>query len=216
MEIGTNSLDPTDHELLKAASGGDGSAFAELVRRYQRLVRWRLARLVPDHNVDDLAQEVFVDLAKTLRGTLGTEYSADPAAENERVAVDSLAAWLMAVARRKAANHFRSTQRYEGLLNKYQQQRADTTRDGHTMTEQDSDSSSGNQLVALAECLELLQPKYREIVDGYYAHGQSAEVLAVQTARTPGAIRMILMRIRRSLAKCISRKRSSESPGSNS
>ncbi|MBL8890896.1 MAG: sigma-70 family RNA polymerase sigma factor [Planctomycetaceae bacterium] len=209
-------MDAADHELLKAVSGGDGLAFAELVRRYQRLVRWRLARLVPDHHVDDLAQEVFVDLAKALRGPLGSENRPPSADANDRVAVGSLAAWLVAVARRKAANHFRSTQRYEGLLNRYQQQRSENTREGETLLEQDSDSSSGNQLVALAECLELLQPKYREIVDGYYAQGQSAEVLAVHTARTPGAIRMILMRIRRSLAKCISRKRTNESPGPNS
>jgi DNA-directed RNA polymerase specialized sigma24 family protein len=229
-------VDAADHDLLKAAGQGDGSAFAELVRRYQRLVRWRLTRLVPEHQVDDLAQEVFVDLAKTLQGTsrwtsrpldsacpsdsatntsnssVVESANSDSAAVRE-VSVTSLAAWLVAVSRRKAANYFRASQRYENLLFKYQRHQFESSAAGGTMLVEGGEIAPSVELTALADCLERLQPKYREIVDGYYAHGQSAEVLAVHMARTPGAIRMILMRIRRSLAKCIARKQSTESSG---
>lgn len=208
-------MEAAEHELLEAAGNGDRAAFAELVRRYQRLVRWRLARLVPADQVDDLAQDIFVDLAKTLQ--TGSKLASSPATEcptSSSTTIASLAAWLVAVARRKAANFFRATQRYDQLLAKYQQNVGDSSAERMMLTT-DAEPNESTQLEALAACLELLQPKYREIVDGYYAHGQSAEVLAVHTARTPGAIRMILMRIRRSLAKCISRRQEPESSGPN-
>lgn len=208
-------MEAAEHELLEAAGNGDRAAFAELVRRYQRLVRWRLARLVPADQVDDLAQDIFVDLAKTLQ--TGGKLASGLATErptNSSTTIASLAAWLVAVARRKAANFFRATQRYDQLLAKYQHIVGNTSAERMMLTA-GAEPNESAQLEALAGCLELLQPKYREIVDGYYAHGQSAEVLAVHTARTPGAIRMILMRIRRSLAKCISRRQELESSGPN-
>src|SRR5687767_4882204 len=48
-------------DLLRAAQGGDGRAFAEIVRRYQRAVyrvAYGLTRNASD--ADDLAQETFV------------------------------------------------------------------------------------------------------------------------------------------------------------
>ncbi len=216
--MGVSAVEATDHELLKAAGRGEPGAFAELVGRYQRLVRWRLAGLVPADQVDDLAQEVFVELAKTLL----TESAVNHRSNDESIHVsnhagspiNSLAAWLVAVARRKAANFFRSNQRYDQLLANYQGHIGELSAGQRLMTERVEPIQSP-QLEALAYCLDRLQPKYREIVDGYYAHGQSAEVLAVQTARTPGAIRMILMRVRRSLAKCMARNQKPESSGPN-
>jgi len=217
-------MEAADHELLRAAGNGDRVAFAELVQRYQRLVRWRLARLVPADQVDDLAQDVFVDLAKSLpsgtqptseKGPTGENWPADDGSQPiPSRAITSLAAWLVAVARRKAANFFRATQRYDHLLANYHERLGNSSVERLLLTE-GTEPDESMQLDALAECLELLQPKYREIVDGYYAHGQSAEVLAVHTARTAGAIRMILMRIRRSLGKCISRRQESKSSGPN-
>ena len=200
-------MEAVDHELLEAAARGDHAAFAELVRRYQRLVRWRLARLVPVDQVDDLAQDVFLDLAKTIQSR--------SVAGNLSAAIHvSLPAWLVAVARRKAVNYFRASQRYDHLLVGYQQRLGGEVAEQTLLTES-SEVMEATPLKVLAECLDRLQPKYREIVDGYYAHGQSAEVLAAHTGRTPGAIRMILMRVRRSLAKCMARRTATPSPGSN-
>lgn len=209
--VGVSAVEATDHELLTAAGRGEPGAFAELVHRYQRLVRWRLAGLVPPDQVDDLAQEVFVELAKALLTDAAVNHRANHVASS----ITSLAAWLVTVARRKAANFFRSNQRYDQLLANYQRQVGESAAGQQLLTERVEPVHS-SQLEALVDCLARLQPKYREIVDGYYAHGQSAEVLAVQTGRTPGAIRMILMRVRRSLAKCMARNQKPESSGPNS
>lgn len=200
-------MEAVDHELLAAAGRGDHAAVAELVCRYHRLVRWRLARLVPVDQVDDLAQEVFLDLAKMIQSR---SVAGGPAAAIEV----SLAAWLVAVARRKAVNYFRAAQRYAHLLERYQQRLGGEVDEQALLTDS-SEAMVATPAEALADCLDRLQLKYREIVDGYYAHGQSAEVLAAHTGRTPGAIRMILMRVRRSLAKCMARRTTSPSPGSS-
>jgi RNA polymerase sigma-70 factor (ECF subfamily) len=52
---------PTDPELVSAALRGDEDAFAELVRRHKQRVFRTAARFArDDHQLDDIAQEVFV------------------------------------------------------------------------------------------------------------------------------------------------------------
>lgn len=52
---------PSDADLVAATLGGDEEAFAELVRRHKRRVFGTAARFArDDHQVDDIAQEVFV------------------------------------------------------------------------------------------------------------------------------------------------------------
>ncbi len=185
----------TDHELMHATQIGDGQAFAELVGRYQRLVRWRISRILPAQQVDDVAQDVFVRLATVLR---------DPRAQP----IQSLGVWLVTIARNLAVTNLRATQQRSHMLVKYQQSLSgldlhSSLNAAEANTDNDFDSLYAQRLEALAQCVEKLQPKYREILECYYGQGQAAEVIAVQAGRSPGAVRMILMRIRRSLAKCI-------------
>ena len=54
-------------ELLTRARAGESSAFAALVRRYQRTVLASRLRMLNDrHRAEDLAQEVFLQLYRTL------------------------------------------------------------------------------------------------------------------------------------------------------
>src|SRR5262245_40205736 len=56
-----------DEELVQATLGGDDSAFAELVRRHQRRVFGTASRFARnDHQLDDIAQEVFIRAYKNL------------------------------------------------------------------------------------------------------------------------------------------------------
>src|SRR3954468_966656 len=61
------SAEPTDEALVAAARAGDDEAFAALVRRHKRRVCGTAARFArDDHQLDDLAQEVFVRVFKNL------------------------------------------------------------------------------------------------------------------------------------------------------
>jgi RNA polymerase sigma-70 factor, ECF subfamily len=56
-----------DRGLVEAAAGGDRDAFDELVRRYQgQVVNLARAMTASDNEVDDLAQEVFVRVWRSL------------------------------------------------------------------------------------------------------------------------------------------------------
>jgi RNA polymerase sigma-70 factor (ECF subfamily) len=58
---------PSDEALVASVLGGDDEAFAELVTRYKRRVFATAARFArDDHQLDDIAQEVFVRVFRYL------------------------------------------------------------------------------------------------------------------------------------------------------
>lgn len=88
----------TDHELLQAyARDGSQESFAQVVRRYVDLVYSAARRQVASsHAAEEIAQSVFVDLARHAR-TIG--------------ATQPLAAWLYVVTRRTAVDYVRRESR---------------------------------------------------------------------------------------------------------
>lgn len=86
-------------ELLTRARAGESSAFAALVRRYQRTVYSIALRMLNDrHRAEDLAQEVFLQLYRTL-------HSIDSDAH--------LAFWLRKVAVNRAIDRMRQESRHD-------------------------------------------------------------------------------------------------------
>jgi RNA polymerase sigma-70 factor, ECF subfamily len=86
-------------ELLTRASAGEAAAFAALVRRYQRAVFSIALRMLGDrHRAEDLAQEVFLQLYRSLEG-IGSDAH--------------LAFWLRKVAVNRAIDRIRQEARYE-------------------------------------------------------------------------------------------------------
>ena len=62
-----DSAEPTDEALVAAARAGDDDAFAALVRRHKRRVFGTASRFArDDHQLDDLAQDIFVRVFKNL------------------------------------------------------------------------------------------------------------------------------------------------------
>ncbi len=85
-------------ELLTRASAGESAAFAALVLRYQRTVYSIALRMLSDrHRAEDLAQEVFLQLYRSLE-------SIDSDAH--------LAFWLRKVAMNRAIDRIRQEARY--------------------------------------------------------------------------------------------------------
>jgi RNA polymerase sigma-70 factor (ECF subfamily) len=78
--------------LVRAARAGDRTAFAELYRRYTRMVHGLILARVPYADADDLVQEVFLTALRRL-GALR-----NPAA---------FPGWLAAIARNRATDHLR-------------------------------------------------------------------------------------------------------------
>jgi RNA polymerase sigma-70 factor, ECF subfamily len=87
---------PEELRLVDAAREGDRAAFAELYDAYTRMVHGILLARVPRSDVDDLAQDVFLQAMQRLRSLR------DAAA---------FGGWLAAIARNRAADHIRRAPR---------------------------------------------------------------------------------------------------------
>ncbi len=91
---------PEELRLVDAAQQGDRAAFAELYVAYARMVHGILLARVPRADVDDLAQDVFLQAMQRLRALR------DAAA---------FGGWLAAIARNRAADHIRRAPRLTEL-----------------------------------------------------------------------------------------------------
>jgi RNA polymerase sigma-70 factor (ECF subfamily) len=59
---------PSDEDLVAATLAGDDDSFSEIVRRHKRRVFGMAARFARnDHQLEDIAQEVFVRVFKNLK-----------------------------------------------------------------------------------------------------------------------------------------------------
>jgi RNA polymerase sigma-70 factor (ECF subfamily) len=85
--------DASDNSVLvRAAQAGDRAAFATLYERFARMVHGVLLARVPRHDVDDLAQDVFLVAMRRLSSLR------EPAA---------FGGWLAAIARNHATDFYR-------------------------------------------------------------------------------------------------------------
>lgn len=181
---------PVDVEtLVGAVRAGRTEAFADLVRLHHRVVRGYLARLLRDaHAADDIAQEVFLEAYRKL-----ADYSG----------AGSFAGWLIGIARHKALSHLRRVTRREGLFASHVDRWLQEQRERELAAESFDAELAARRLDSLAACLDELAPAARRLIDACYFEGRTAESLAEEWRRSPGALRTTLWRIRRSLADCL-------------
>jgi RNA polymerase sigma-70 factor (ECF subfamily) len=140
---------------------------------------------------DDLAQEVFLAAFQNLstcRSAAG------------------LRGWLLGIARNLAVQHVRSETRRRArergpLAAQLAQWRIE-------QLEQDPEDGREHErrLAALRGCVERLPPDSRRIVDEHYFRRQSAESIAQREGRSAGSVRMLLLRVRKTLADCMRKK----------
>src|SRR6266542_4104050 len=66
--VGRSDEDAEDVRLMQLVSGGDTSAFEELIERHQSLVAGTVARMLGSNSdVEDIAQQVFIRVWKSAR-----------------------------------------------------------------------------------------------------------------------------------------------------
>ena len=177
--------------LMDAAQDGSITAFAEIVRCFQRDVRRVVARyLVHLADVDDVSQDVFVQAWQNL---------------NTYQSRGSVRAWLLGIARHRALAFLRRDsvrKRRRDLLLEFAE--ADLAAvNGQSSTEAAEDDM---QIMArLQACIEHLESRQQDLVERFYFANESAESIASSLDRRPGTIRMMLLRVRAALKQCIER-----------
>lgn len=165
------------------------SSFEEIVRLYQADVRILARRhFANPAEADDVAQEVFVQVYRGLSRFRGDS---------------SLRTWILGIACNQIRVHIRNEsrrrQRSEAVVPPELLESAATTVDLDPFHTNDA----AEELDALRDCMTRLNERQRWLVDSFYFQKHSAEVIAGECSLTPGAVRMLLMRIRRQLAECI-------------
>ena len=175
--------------LIENARAGSDEAFEELVRTHQRLVRTFIIRHIgASQTADDLAQEVFVAAYRGIGSFRGDS---------------SVTTWLLAIAKNHVLLHFRSQAQLpeislDSVLERMQLQ---------ALEEHGFDAHAEERRVdALRSCIQSLDAPHRDVLTRFYYRTESAETIATSLGRKSGAIRMLLLRIRKQLRTCIEGK----------
>lgn len=85
-----------EHELVAAAQEGDQVAFGELYDHYLTKVYRRVYSLVPEIDVEDVTQEVFISVARSIGSFRGGS---------------SFSTWLYRIVKRRVADFYRKRER---------------------------------------------------------------------------------------------------------
>jgi len=154
-----------DERLIQRAAGGDRAAFGELYLRYARMVHAILLARVPPADAEDLVQDVFMAAMKRL---------------GELRAAAAFPAWLGAIARRRAVDHFRDgRRRAEFSLSTADDRRV---------------PGGADQALITLDPLRRLPEAYRETLIMRLVEGMTGPEIARQTGLTPDSVRVNLCR----------------------
>ncbi|HUP50348.1 MAG TPA: sigma-70 family RNA polymerase sigma factor [Thermoanaerobaculia bacterium] len=153
-----------DGRLVHAAVAGEREAFGALYRRHARAVHGTLLSRLPPADADDGVQEVFLQAMKRL---------------GELREPESFAAWVCAIARRRAVDHYRRRVEQEELPAEVPS-RADTG----------ARAEAGEVLRAIQQ----LPEAYHEPLVLRLVEGLSGPEIAAVTGLTPDSVRVNLHR----------------------
>ncbi len=168
----------TDVELVRAVQDGDVFAFEILVKRYQVRLHSFVVHLVNDqHSADDVVQESFISLYKTIDRV-----------DTER----SFSTYLFSIARTPAISYLRSRKKQVPLEDL-------VLADDDGLLYEDIIAAERKHTVARA--LSQLEEKYRQVIRLYYFDDLSYEEIGRKMRMPVNTVRTHLFRAKQALRK---------------
>ena len=161
-----------------------------LEQEAKNLASFILALVADRHEVDDLFQATCIELWR-IRATFrpGTDFGA----------------WSRTVARHQVQRFWRKSKR-ERLV--FSSQAVDRIAEAYEA--EPKGRGREDMRLALESCLETLSQEHRGLLRRRYNDGTRIDSLARSTGRTEGSLKMVLMRLRRKLARCMAARLSRE------
>jgi RNA polymerase sigma-70 factor (ECF subfamily) len=147
----------SDEELVRMAKKGSLEAFAILYERYLSSVYKRVICLVPEADVEDVTQEVFISLMKSLASFRGDA---------------KLSTWLRTLTDRRIADYHRRRSRAAA------EQPTDFSDTGAQIPAVKAPSVTVDDRVMLREAIRALPEHYREVILLRFAEGLMFEEIA--------------------------------------
>jgi RNA polymerase sigma-70 factor, ECF subfamily len=142
----TDQRTPGDDELVRLAQQGNLEAFTDLYQRYLPVVYNRVRYVVPEHDIEDVVQEVFISLMKALRSYRGNS---------------KFSTWLRTLTNRRIVDYYRRRSRTEIQLDA-EQSEAETSVAPELTTA--SESTVVEDRVVLRQMLQALPEPYQEVI----------------------------------------------------
>lgn len=176
-------------DLVQLVLDGDENALARLISENQRCVRAYLGRYIRNSTVvDELAADVFL-----------VAYRGLSTFKRER----PLIAWLTGIARNQALMHLRKSAQLAKHVSKSLDDLYDEACRKACESENEEALLQEERLKALAECTGKLPERHTHVLKEFYCEGRDSESIAGNIKMHGVAVRVMLMRIRNSLRKCI-------------
>lgn len=137
----TTPTEQNDETLVSQAIAGDQHAFSELYENHFKKVYNRVAYLIPAEDVEDVTQEVFIAMIKSLKSFRGES---------------KFSTWLRVITNRQIANYYRKNKK---MLNEHDIEPKSNTLKSNTVLAQDSLNN-----IYLTRGLMDLPEHYREVI----------------------------------------------------
>jgi RNA polymerase sigma-70 factor (ECF subfamily) len=165
------SLDASDESLVILAQAGDRDAFMTLYNRYLKKVYNRVKSRVPPTEAEDVTQEIFIALVKSL-----------PRFEQR----SSFSTWLYTIVNRQIADFYRRHYR--------QQDHKNISLDSQDEMNLAAPEGENDELLLIQQALQTLPENYQEVVLMRFADGLSFAEIAAQTGKSLEATKSLYRR----------------------
>ncbi len=157
----------SDEALVQAAQKGDLQAFLTLYDRYLPVVYNRVRYTIPQQDVEDVTQEVFFALMKSLNKFQGKS---------------RFSTWVRALVNHRVADYYRTRRPVEEQLDP--ELRADGREHGH----------GSDERILMRNALNRLPERYREVLLLRFADGLQFGEVAEQMGLTLDAAKSLFRR----------------------
>jgi RNA polymerase sigma-70 factor (ECF subfamily) len=171
-----------DEELIRLINLGDQEAFTQLYNRHLSPVFNRVAYLIPKNDVEDVTQEIFIAMIRSLKNFRGDS---------------KFSTWLRVITNRQISNYYRKNQQrlQDGDLDQddsWAQQKAVSK----TVRRETQD-----QGIFVQQCLMGIPEHYREIVLLRFVDGMKFQEIADLQGRSLDAVKSTFRRAIEALQK---------------
>ena len=160
-----------DHHLIELAQSGDQASFNALYDRYFSMVYQRVRYKIPEADIDDVTQEIFIAVLKSLPSFQGRS---------------KFSTWLRTLINRQVAGYYRSRERKveEAAISNGQQFPQDNFAGDTKHTER----------IAIRKAMQGLPQHYQEVILLRFAEGLKFREIATVTKQNPEAVKSLFRR----------------------
>lgn len=169
--------DLADEELVQQASRGDLEAFSALYSRYLRMVYNRVRYRVPVSDVEDVTQEVFVSVLKSLQSFEGDS---------------QFSTWLRTLTNRRIADYYRKRNEDQVELDVDVSEIKPGLMNGNLAVA--SKTSAAEARIVVQRGINALPEHYREVIVLRFAEGLKFREIAAYRGETLEATKSLFRR----------------------